>query len=456
MNRIASRATAAAVLVLVLLGGLGFFLTEYFHKAQDWVMFTGSPHIYTNGRLGSGVITDRSGILLADLREGRSYSTDETLRKAVLHWVGDRQGNVSVPYMDRYTEALLAYDPVAGLYQYGENAGIITLTLSANLQKAALEAMGDRVGTLAVYNYRTGELLCAVSTPTFDPDHVPDIAGDTTGAYTGVYVNRFLHSAYTPGSIFKIVTLAAVLESAQELMDARFTCQGTYQMSGGKVSCTGTHGSQNLQEAFRNSCNCAFAQITEGLGREKLQAFVEKTGLTESLSFDGFVTHGGNFDTEGASAQQLAWSGIGQHKDLVNPCGFLTFLGAIAGDGRAVQPYCVAQVSSGDKITYTAEKQTGKALFSKETCKILREYMGLNVTEKYGAEHFPGLTVCAKSGTAEVGGGKAPTAMFAGFVSDTQYPLAFVVTVEEGGFGAQTCVPILAKVLEACKTELFG
>ncbi len=456
MNRIASRATAAVVLVLILLGGLGFFLAEYFHKAQDWVLFTGSPHVYSNGKLGSGVVTDRSGILLADLRDGRSYSTDETLRKAVLHWVGDRQGNVSVPYMDHYTEALLAYDPVEGLYQYGQNAGIITLTLSAKLQKAALEAMGDRVGTLAVYNYRTGELLCAVSTPTFDPDNVPDIAGDTTGLYTGVYVNRFLHSTYIPGSIFKIVTLAAVLESAPELKDARFTCQGTYQMSGGKVTCTGTHGSQNLQEAFRNSCNCAFAQITEGLGKEKLLSFLEKTGLLSSLSFDGFVIHAGNFDREVTSAQQLAWSGIGQHRDLVNPCGFLVFLGAIAGGGTGAQPYCVAQVSSGDHITYRAATQTGNPVMSPETAKILREYMGLNVTEKYGAEHFPGLTVCAKSGTAEVGGGRSPNAMFAGFLTDSQYPLAFVVTVEEGGFGAQTCIPILAKVLEACKTELDG
>ena len=110
MNRIASRSTAAVVLVLLLLGGLGFFLGEYFNKAENWVLFSGSPHVYNNGRLSSGVITDRSGILLADLREGRSYSTDETLRKAVLHWVGDRQGNVSVPYMDYFTETLLAYD----------------------------------------------------------------------------------------------------------------------------------------------------------------------------------------------------------------------------------------------------------------------------------------------------------------------------------------------------------
>ena len=454
MNRIASRASAAVILVLVLLGGLVFFVAEYFQKAQDWVLFSGSPHVYSNGKLGSGVITDREGILLADLRDGRSYCDDALLREAVLHWAGDRQGNVSVPYMNHYTEALLGYEPVQALYQYGENSGILTLTLSSQLQKAALEAIGDRRGTLAIYNYRTGEILCAVSTPTFDPDNVPDIAGDTTGAYTGVYVNRFLQSAYTPGSIFKIVTLAAVLESAPELLDARFDCQGTYKMSGGKVSCTGVHGQQNLQEAFRNSCNCAFAQITEQLGKDRLEAFVVKSGLLDSLSFDGFVTQGGNFDLENASPQQLAWSGIGQHRDLVNPCGFLAFLGAIAGEGSGALPYCVAQVAAGDKITYTAERKMGEVILSPETAHRLREYMGLNVTEKYGAEHFPGFTVCAKSGTAETGGGREPNAMFAGFLADAQYPFAFIVAVEEGGYGAQTCIPILQKVLEACKQEI--
>ena len=71
-----------------------------------------------------------------------------------------------------------------------------------------------------------------------------------------------------------------------------------------------------------------------------------------------------------------------------------------------------------------------------------------------GDENFAGLTVCAKSGTAEVGGNKKPNAMFTGFVTDEEYPLAFIVAVEEGGFGKTVCVPILEKVLTACKDSL--
>jgi peptidoglycan glycosyltransferase len=74
-----------------------------------------------------------------------------------------------------------------------------------------------------------------------------------------------------------------------------------------------------------------------------------------------------------------------------------------------------------------------------------------NVETYYGAENFPGLTVCAKSGTAEVGGDRKPNAMFTGFVMDEAYPLAFIVCIEDGGYGRPTCVPVLSKVLESCK-----
>ena len=78
-----------------------------------------------------------------------------------------------------------------------------------------------------------------------------------------------------------------------------------------------------------------------------------------------------------------------------------------------------------------------------------------NVTDSYGDENFPGLTVCAKSGTAEMGEGQ-DNAMFAGFLLDEEYPLAFFAAVEDGGYGRYTCVPIISQVLEVCKDVLDG
>ena len=79
-----------------------------------------------------------------------------------------------------------------------------------------------------------------------------------------------------------------------------------------------------------------------------------------------------------------------------------------------------------------------------------------NVELVYGAGNFPGLTVCAKSGTSQLGGEKTSNAMFAGFVTDPEYPLAFICVVENGGYGASTCVPVVSRVLDACKTVLDG
>lgn len=92
---------------------------------------------------------------------------------------------------------------------------------------------------------------------------------------------------------------------------------------------------------------------------------------------------------------------------------------------------------------------------SEDTAAILQEYMRNNVVNNYGADNFPGLTVCAKSGTGQVSG-QRPNAMFVGFVSDEQYPLAFIAAVENAGYGKQVCVPILSKVLSACRDVLDG
>ena len=148
--------------------------------------------------------------------------------------------------------------------------------------------------------------------------------------------------------------------------------------------------------------------------------------------------------------------GIGQYTDLVNPCAFLRFVGAIANDGVAVQPYVVERVSVGSESTYQAATVETGRIMSITTAQLLQEYLGNNVAVKYGSWNFPELTVCAKSGTGEVGGDKRPNAMFAGFVEDSELPLAFIACIEQGGYGASTCMPIVNNVLQACKQALQG
>lgn len=454
MNRVRKRAWIMVLFVLILVGGIGFFGYEYAVKSEDWVVFTGSPHVYSTSVLGTAIVSDREGTVLLDTTSQRVYSQDESIRKATIHWLGDRQGNIRATALAAYTSELVGFDRVNGVYAYADAPGRATLTLSAAVQKAALSAMEGRKGTVAVYNYKTGEILCAVSTPTFDPDQVPDIAGDTTGIYEGVYMNRFTQTTYPPGSIFKLVTTAAALECVDGILDMTFHCGGVYEFGVDRVTCETAHGTNDLKSALAKSCNCCFAQIAQLIGNENMESYVKQFRITDPVTFDGITAAKGNFDLSHAAPVELAWSCIGQYTDMINPCRYLTFLGAIANGGVGMTPYLVETIRVGEEVTYQAEPEQDGRTMSGDLAATLREYMNHNVVATYGAEHFPGLMVCAKSGTSELGGDLVPNAMFAGFVADEDYPLAFIVVVENGGYGAHTCVPIISKVLTACKEVL--
>ena len=454
MNRITKRTWIMGLFLLILLGGLLFFVWEYVTQAENWVSFSGSPHLYNSSNIGCGTITDRSGNLLLDISQGRTYSDNVNTRKSTLHWLGDKKGFISASTVSTYAASMVGYDRINGVYNASGEGGNARLTISAKVQNAALEAMGNRKGTVGVYNYKTGEILCALTTPTYDPENVPDIAGDTSGAYDGVYLNRFLQSAYVPGSIFKIVTLAAALDCVPGIEDMTFSCRGKIEYGTEAVTCEKVHGNQSLKQAFANSCNCAFAQIAELVGKNNMVKYVKQFQVTQKLSFDGSTTAAGNYDISNTAPVSFAWSCIGQHSNLVNPARYMTFMGAIGGRGVAAEPYLMAKVVSGGDTTYEAKTRKTDRLMSKEVADTVAAYMRNNVKNVYGDWNFNGLPVCAKSGTSQLGGGQKSNAMFAGFVDSEQYPLAFIVVVENGGYGSHTCVPVISKVLAACKTVM--
>lgn len=451
MRNIARRSLVTLLPAAILTLGLLAFAVLYFVKGGEWAVFPGNPHVYTGTNLDAGVIEDRSGELLLDASDGRVYASDAATRKAMLHLLGDREGFIATPMLNKYAAAMVGYSPVSGAYSLSQKPSAATLSVSAAVQRTAFEQLAGRFGTVGVYNYVTGEILCAVSSPSYDPDDVPDIAGDTTGAYDGVYVNRFFNAAFVPGSIFKLVTAAAALENIPDIETRRFQCEGEFDVEGDTVHCLSTHGDINLKTALAKSCNVAFGQLALELGPEVLSSYAKKLGLTESLAVDGYKTAAGHFDLTGASEVDVAWAGIGQYTDLINPCAYLRLMGVIAGGGEAAEPYLMERVDS-RKLTasYRAgAKHTGR-LLSASACDTLAEWMRNNVVETYGAGNFPDLYVCAKSGTAEVGGGDLPHATFTGFIQDPNYPLAFIVVVENAGSGSEVCVSIAGAVLQSC------
>lgn len=456
MNRVTKRSWLMGLFILLLLGGMGFFVLEYTVKADKWVVSPGSPHVFKGSNLGTGTVVDRDNVVLLDVEEERKYSDNAQTRASTMHWLGDRQGSIQAGAVGSYAAIMSGYDKVNGLYDFSGSGGVEKLTLSARAQNAALTALNGRKGTVGIYNYKTGEILCAVTSPTYDPDNVPDIEGDTSGKFEGVYLNRFLQSSYVPGSIFKVVTTAAALECVPDIESKTFYCDGSYEYGTEAVTCETAHGTLDLKGALAHSCNCSFAQIAQLVGRKNMEKYVKKFGITQSVSFDGVTSAVGNYDISNTGGASFAWSCIGQHSDLINPARFMTFMGTIANGGKGVEPFLVSSVARGEEMVYEAKANATDRIMSQTTAEKLQSYLRNNVQIIYGDGHFPGLTVCAKSGTSQLGGGQKSNAMFSGFLLDEKYPLAFIVVVENGGYGSATCVPVLAPVLQECRAVLDG
>ncbi len=449
MKKISGRTVFLLILTAILAAGALTFFVQYFLSADSWVKFSGSPHLYTGANLNCGVVTDRSGEQLLDTRQGRAYSDDAATRKAFLHLLGDRDGYISAPMLGAYADQMIGYNKLTGLYGAATGGAATSLTISAAAQKTAMQALDSKRGTVAVYNYKTGEILCAVSAPSYDPDNVPDIAGDTTGAYDGVYVNRFFDATYTPGSIFKLVTSAAAIDNIPDIYQQTFECNGRQIIGGQEIICSGVHGTTNFSEGLAHSCNIVFGNIAVQLGAKTLEQYARRIGLTSRFDCAGYRTRAGVVDLSKADDGDVAWAGIGQYSVEVNPYSYLRYMGILGGGGTAAEPYLVASITEGDKTLYSAEASSTGQLVNAETAQKMATMMHYNVVSVYGSYQFPNLYVCAKSGTAEQEG-KSAHATFAGFIRDDDYPLAFVVFLENAGAGSAVAAPIAGQVLNAC------
>lgn len=451
MKKISGRTIFTTLLSLVVVLGLCLFVVEYFLDAREWVTFETSPHVYTGGNVSTGTIRDREGVTVLTNGNRRVYAEDEMIRKATVHLLGDRYGYITAPLINAYADKLLDYNPITGLYDTSDTGNIMNLTLSTRACVTALNDLDGRKGTIGVYNYKTGEVLCMVSSGTFDPDDMPsqeEIESDSY--YEGVYLNRFTRSTYVPGSIFKLVTAAAAIDNIPDVFDRTFRCEQETVIGGEYITCEQYHGDISFGTGLVKSCNIVFGELSTELGADTLTRYANAAGINSSLTFDGTITEEGNFDLSQAGEASVAWAGIGQYTDMINPCQFMTFVGSIGAGGQAACPYVVDSVETPEGVNvYSAKTTLLERTMSESTASTLTEMMREDVVSNYGTYHFPDVYVCAKSGTAEVGEGE-PNAMFAGFVQDAQYPLAFIVIVENAGSGSEVCASIAGDVLSAC------
>ena len=180
-----------------------------------------------------------------------------------------------------------------------------------------------------------------------------------------------------------------------------------------------------------------------------MKQYADAAGLTESLRVDGIQTASGHFDFD-VSENQLAWAGVGQGQDTMCPITMLQYMGAIANGGKAAVPRLIEKSTTDYGLpTGIYRTKTSSQLIDEKTAGTIADLMHNNVIETYGQDRFPGMDICAKSGTAEVGADKTPNAWFTGFLRDEATPYAFIVLVENGGGGARVAGSVASTVLQA-------
>ena len=456
MKRILKRSTLILVFTLLFIGGASFFCVELVFNADDWANQPYNAHISGNGGLEqAGAVYDRNGTVLAKTQgTDRVYNENYSVRVGLLHTVGDNSLNISTAVQSKYRSQLTGYSLIWGLNmpQSLRTSHDITLTVDANASAAAYDALSayGKQGACVVYNYKTGEVISSVSTYSYDPEAPPEINEDNEHEYEGVYLDHVLSSSYTPGSIFKLVTAAAAIENIPDLFERTWYCEGHEDIGGQEVRCVDgeAHGTLDFYGALEHSCNIVFAELAVELGPEKMTAAAEKMGINLSYEIDDVSTAKGHYDVSKATTNEIAWSGVGQYNDEVNPMQMAILCGAIANGCNSVNPTYIKS-GTGDLLKMIGLNDT-------KSRELLKSSTASTLSQSMPSYTFGSLSVRAKTGTAEVGDEKSPNAWMVGFSTDEDCPLAFACVVEDAGFGSQYARPVAETAMQSAAQALRG
>lgn len=435
--------------------GLGIMLYSFMTDGDTWVANRANALIYKNGELTvAGTIYDSDGEVLVSTENGkRKYNSNYYKRLSTLHVVGDSAGYIATGVQTLYRSNLIGYNFVEGIYgTLSRDEGVdVKLTIDADVCAEAYSAMNGNKGTVIVYNYQTGEVICMVSAPTYDPQNKPkDIDTNTTGKYNGIYMNRAISGVFTPGSTFKVVTAISAIENIPDLYTRKFKCTGKKTFGKGDVICNGVHGTLNFERALNVSCNSVFSELANEVGKDKLTETVRALGFGKNVTISKAKTVRSTFDVSSSTKLDLGWAGIGQYTTLVNPSQMLMFMGAIANGGKAMTPYIVEESS---EIVDIKSKVNSNIKLSEETAKKIKKLLRSNVKNYYSDNKFPGLEMCGKTGSAEVSNGRSH-AWFVGFSQKKNFPYAIVVCLENGGLGYTHAIPVANRVMQKVFKEV--
>lgn len=403
-----------------------------------------------------GSIYDTNNILIAGTLDGqREYHNDEIMRNAHAHLIGDTYGYCPTGCDINLASILLdtkgsVFSTISQLINDETRKGDdIQLTLDCRLNILAYELMEDYSGAVIIQDYTTGEILCMVSTPSFDPNTL--LENIDTYNENDAFVNRTIQGQYAPGSMFHIISAGAAIEYIDDIENQTFSCDAIYAVDNEIITCDTRHGNISLEKAFAVSCDTVFAELGVELGANKLVKFSEQLLFNNDFNYSDLVLYPSSItvSTKEENAA-FAYTSIGQHETLISPLHLSMIVGAIANDGIMMSPNLLESVDGKDVF-----KSHGTRIVTSDTAQTLQKYMNSSVS--FGSSNIAAsdmFAICGKAGTAisSTDDSLYPNAWFAGYIETIEHPLAICVVTEQSYADENVSAVIAKRLLEYAYT----
>lgn len=365
--------------------------------------------------------------------------------------------SVEVDHRGRFTRLLG--------FRMPEKGRDIQLTLDWRLQKMCEDELKGRKGAAVVIDSNTGEVLACASAPGFDPSIFvkknPSAMSSVFNDTAAPLMNRAISGTYPPGSVFKMVSAAAGLETKKISVDTEYYCPGSLNVGARAFKCWGVHGQVGLKQAVARSCDVYFYKIGLGLGPQTIHDYALKFGLGKPTGIElpyessGFVP---NPFWKRMTKFQKWYDGdtanlvIGQGALLSSPMQMCRLMAVFANGGSLVTPYIVKAVDGRD--VSGSHQKTSSMHLRRSTVDILREGLRETVAGDHGTGRLLAnapVAVAGKTGTAEIGDGQNH-AWFAGFFPFDKPRYSACVFLERGGHGTDSA-DLLRRIIDSMYQE---